>query len=68
VAEEFPDVTITVESMPLDLSSFQSTQQFVAAFKEKNLPLHILINNAGIAMVPQGLQLQFTSHSRVTLH
>ncbi len=38
--------------MRLDLGSIQSTKDFVRAFKEKNLPLHILINNAGIALLP----------------
>ena len=55
VGVEFPGREIKVEFMPLDLSSFQSTQQFIAVFKERNLPLHILINNAGIALVPQGI-------------
>ena len=54
VAMEFPACEVKAEFMSLDLSSFLSTQQFVTAFKEKNLPLHILINNAGIALVPQG--------------
>ncbi len=44
---------IQVEFMPLDLASLQSTKDFVAVFRERNLPLHILINNAGIAWVPQ---------------
>ena len=43
---------LKVEFLKLDLASFQSTKDFVRSFKEKNLPLHILINNAGIAMVP----------------
>ncbi len=40
--------------MRLDLGSIQSTKDFVRAFKEKNLPLHIviLINNAGVAWIP----------------
>ena len=40
--------------LPLDLSSFQSTKDFVHLFKEKHLPLHILVNNAGIAFLPYG--------------
>ena len=36
-----------IEFMKLDLSSFDSTKEFVVSFKEKQLPLHILINNAG---------------------
>ncbi|PPT08910.1 Retinol dehydrogenase 13 [Geitlerinema sp. FC II] len=37
-----------VEFLPLDLSSLDSVRQFVKLFKERNLPLHILVNNAGI--------------------
>ena len=44
--------SVKVEYLPLDLSSFQSTIDCVRAFKEKNLPLHILINNAGIFATP----------------
>ena len=43
---------IKLEYLPLDLSSFQSTKDFVRAFKEKNLPLHILINNAALGASP----------------
>ena len=43
---------LNVEFLPLDLASFQSTKEFVRLFKEKNLPLHILINNAGVALPP----------------
>ena len=43
-----------IEYLPLDLSSFQSTKDFVRLFKEKNLPLHILVNNAAICGVPYG--------------
>ena len=39
---------VKVEYLPLDLASFQSTTDFVRAFKEKGLPLHILINNAAL--------------------
>ncbi len=40
--------------MRLDLGSIQSTKDFVRSFKEKNLPLHILINNAAIMGIPFG--------------
>ena len=43
---------VMLEYLPLDLASFQSTTDFVRAFKEKGLPLHILINNAAIAWIP----------------
>jgi len=36
-----------VESMPLDLASFDSIRTFVSTFQEKGYPLHLLINNAG---------------------
>ena len=54
VAVEKPDAQLSLDFLPLNLSSFQSTQEFVAAFKQRNLPLHILVNNAGVGMVPQG--------------
>eukprot|EP01125_Pyxidicula_operculata_P001172 TRINITY_DN1111_c0_g1_i4.p1 TRINITY_DN1111_c0_g1~~TRINITY_DN1111_c0_g1_i4.p1 ORF type:complete len:269 (-),score=41.84 TRINITY_DN1111_c0_g1_i4:96-902(-) len=34
--------------MDLDLGSFASIRKFVANFNELNLPLHVLINNAGL--------------------
>jgi NAD(P)-dependent dehydrogenase (short-subunit alcohol dehydrogenase family) len=37
-----------VEAIELDLSSLSSVRSFVDKFKAKNLPLHILINNAGV--------------------
>ena len=47
-------IEMKVELMKLDLSSLQSTKQFIEDFKQKNLPLHLLICNAGIAMVTYG--------------
>ncbi|XP_054856465.1 WW domain-containing oxidoreductase [Eublepharis macularius] len=41
-----------VEAMNLDLASLRSVQEFAEAFKSKNIPLHILICNAGIFGVP----------------
>ena len=52
ISTEFPNKTVTIEWMILDLSSFRSTKDFTVAFREKNLPLHILINNAGIGGLP----------------
>ena len=45
---------VKLEFMPLDLASLSSVKQFTMAFLERNLPLHILINNAGIAWLPVG--------------
>ena len=52
IGTDYPDKSVIIEWMLLDLSSFRSTKDFTVAFREKNLPLHILINNAGIAWLP----------------
>ena len=52
VGIEFPEKSVTIEIMSLDLGSFRSTKDFTDAFREKDLPLHILINNAGVAWLP----------------
>ena len=49
---------VRLEFMHLDLASLSSAKQFAMSFQEKNLPLHILINNAGIAWVPLGKLLK----------
>ncbi|XP_033055136.1 dehydrogenase/reductase SDR family member on chromosome X isoform X3 [Trachypithecus francoisi] len=42
-----------VEFLYCDLASMMSIRQFVQKFKMKKIPLHVLINNAGVMMVPQ---------------
>uniref|UniRef100_A0A8C9TNP8 Dehydrogenase/reductase SDR family member on chromosome X-like n=1 Tax=Scleropages formosus TaxID=113540 RepID=A0A8C9TNP8_SCLFO len=54
----------TVEFQFLDLSSLKSVRQFVRMFKDRKLPLHILVNNAGVMLVPErqtedGFELHF---------
>ena len=39
---------LKVEYLLVDLASFALVKDFVKTFKEKNLPLHILINNAAV--------------------
>ena len=39
---------VTVETVELDLASFRSTRGCADAFKAKSLPLHLLVNNAGV--------------------
>ena len=51
VSAERADIEVKVEFMALDLASLRSTKEFTLAFRERNLPLHILINNAAVAMV-----------------
>jgi len=40
-----------VDMMELDLTSLASVCKFVKEFKKRNIPLHILINNAGVSGV-----------------
>ncbi|CAL8291154.1 unnamed protein product [Lota lota] len=52
------------EFLYLDLASQKSVRQFAQRFKDRGLPLHILVNNAGIMLVPErrtedGLELHF---------
>ncbi|XP_026788169.1 dehydrogenase/reductase SDR family member on chromosome X isoform X4 [Pangasianodon hypophthalmus] len=53
-----------VEFMYLDLASLKSVRQFVQRFKARGLPLHTLVNNAGVMLVPErktedGFELHF---------
>ncbi|XP_033834454.1 dehydrogenase/reductase SDR family member on chromosome X [Periophthalmus magnuspinnatus] len=48
----------------LDLTSLKSIQQFTQNFKQRRLPLHVLVNNAGTMLVPErqtqdGFELHF---------
>ena len=42
----YPDGS--AEFLACDLSSLESTKQFIASYKQKKYPLHILVNNAGM--------------------
>ncbi|EHH25613.1 Dehydrogenase/reductase SDR family member on chromosome X, partial [Macaca mulatta] len=42
-----------VEFLFCDLASMMSIRDFVQKFKMKKIPLHVLVNNAGVMMVPQ---------------
>ena len=48
--------------MKLDLGSLESTKRFIESFKQKNLPLHILICNAGIGFAQQGLCIAYMQY------
>ena len=43
---------LKVEYLLVDLASFSSVKDFVRTFREKNLPLHILVNNAAVCGTP----------------
>lgn len=46
--EAVSELGALAEALPLDLQSFESVNAFADAFLAKKLPLHVLINNAGI--------------------
>ena len=48
LATEREGQEVRVEELEIDLGSFRSTRACADTFKAKNLPLHILINNAGV--------------------
>ena len=45
---------LNLEFMRLDLSSFQSTKEFVEAFKKSGRQLHVLVCNAGVSKANYG--------------
>ena len=59
---------LKVEYLLVDLASFASVKDFIKTFKEKNLPLHILINNAGIAWVPYSKLRLLHVHCHISVY
>ncbi|CAM6125836.1 unnamed protein product [Calypogeia fissa] len=43
----------SVRSMVVDLESLESVRKFAAEYKDTGLPLHVLVNNAGIMACPE---------------
>ncbi|KAF3782562.1 Short-chain dehydrogenase [Nymphaea thermarum] len=59
--------TAKVDVMELDLTSKSSVRKFASDYKSLNLPLNILINNAGVMATPyllseDGIELQFATN------
>ena len=50
-----PQSLAQVEYQLLDLLDYKSITRFVAEFKQRNLPLHALVNNAGVNLAPPSL-------------
>uniref|UniRef100_A0A803Y0U1 Dehydrogenase/reductase X-linked n=1 Tax=Meleagris gallopavo TaxID=9103 RepID=A0A803Y0U1_MELGA len=44
---------LVMEFLYCDLASMKSIRQFVQQFRAKNCPLHVLVNNAGVMLVPE---------------
>jgi len=51
--QEVAPTEINVEFLPLDLASLSSVENCANEFVKKNLPLHILVNNAGVMALPK---------------
>ncbi len=55
--------TAQAEFLPLDLGDLASVRQCAATFLARDLPLHLLVNNAGLAgqkgFTPSGFELMF---------
>ncbi|CAL1373656.1 unnamed protein product [Linum trigynum] len=65
ILSECPDATVIV--MALDLSSLRSVRSFVAEFESLDLPLNLLINNAGKfahqhAISEDGIEMTFATN------
>ncbi|KAH7854636.1 hypothetical protein Vadar_016204 [Vaccinium darrowii] len=65
IAKEIPAAKI--DAMELDLSSMASVRKFASEFNSLNLPLNLLINNAGIMATPfmlskDNIELQFATN------
>ena len=62
---------VLITPIELDMSSLKSVETFVEKFQALNLPLNVLINNAGVMGTPysktaDGFELQFgTNHVSV---
>ncbi|XP_071754983.1 polyprenol dehydrogenase [Centroberyx gerrardi] len=52
IREEYKEAKVEFEE--LDLASLQSVRRFVQSFKGRGLPLNVLVNNAGVMLVPEG--------------
>ncbi|ETV90373.1 hypothetical protein H310_14827 [Aphanomyces invadans] len=67
VARSLQTATTQLEFMHVDLMNLTSVHAFVNAFRHRNLPLHILINNAGVMAPPftlsnDGIESQFATN------
>jgi NAD(P)-dependent dehydrogenase (short-subunit alcohol dehydrogenase family) len=64
IKDKNPDAEPKMEFLELDLNDMKKCRQAANTFLEKNLPIHMLILNSGIMMVPfalsaDGIETQF---------
>lgn len=65
IVSEIPSAKVDV--MELDLTSMASVRKFASEFGDRDLPLNILVNNAGVMATPfslskDGIELQFATN------
>jgi NAD(P)-dependent dehydrogenase (short-subunit alcohol dehydrogenase family) len=66
ILAEFPDATLTLRR--LDLADVASVRDFADAMLEENVPIDVLLNNAGVMAPPtrletaEGFELQFATN------
>ncbi|XP_024364993.1 short-chain dehydrogenase TIC 32 B, chloroplastic [Physcomitrium patens] len=60
--------TARLDAMHLDLNSLISVREFAANFRARNLPLHILLNNAGLLNLKFQLSEDGIEHTFATNH
>ncbi|XP_046550353.1 retinol dehydrogenase 14-like isoform X2 [Haliotis rubra] len=69
--------SLAVDFMELDLASLKSTMAFIEAFKASGRKLHVLLCNAGVAMLPRGFtedghetmfQVNYLGHFLIIAH
>jgi short-subunit dehydrogenase len=64
IREQLAMIDAPLDFIPLDLASYTSVHAFVDQFHERQLPLHLLINNGGVSipdfqLTKDGEELQF---------
>lgn len=64
---ERPD-QLAVEFAKLDLSSLQSTMDFIQGVKQRSSSLHVLVCNAGIAFVKEGKTIKLVNPMHSALY
>lgn len=69
IIKEYSDASERLSVIECDLSNLDSVRKAAQAFQSLNIPLHILLNNAGVMAIPEraetsdGFEMQFgTNH------
>ncbi|KAJ0715111.1 putative very-long-chain 3-oxoacyl-CoA reductase [Helianthus annuus] len=71
ILKDIPDAKVDV--MELDLSSMASVRDFAAKYRSSGLPLHVLVNNAGVLspqfkLSKENIELHFATNHLGVFH